>query len=320
MKKDNGFDLSKLPIPDTLRGNTDWADWVARIPDLVQACILKWDLALDAPLTDHGDMSYSYIAPASLPDGTKVILKVGSPDHREENEQCEVEALRLCQGDGVVELLDFDEETGTLLLERALPGATLAQRTDDDENTRVAARLMQRFCRPVPEDHTFQPTQYEIDGFDRLRERCCGTTGPLPEKWVRRAEGLYADLMASSTETVLLHADLHHYNILSATREPWLVIDPKGYAGDPGYEVGAYLANYPEESCEEGRLDEIDRRRVHIMSEELDMPLERVAAWGVVLAVIWARWDVSESSGELSDPSDGWGNDIRRARVLHEMV
>ena len=81
-----------------------------------------------------------------------------------------------------------------------------------------------------------------------------------------RAETLYDELMRSSTETVVLHGDLHHWNILRSEREPYLVIDPKGYFGDPGYEVGAFLANYPDASCEGCDRGEVDVRRVEIMA------------------------------------------------------
>ena len=66
--------------------------------------------------------------------------------------------------------------------------------------------------------------------------------------------------MSTSKETVVLHGDLHHWNILSSEREPYLIIDPKGYFGDPGYEVGAFLANYPDASCEGRDRGEIDVR------------------------------------------------------------
>jgi streptomycin 6-kinase len=58
-----------------------------------------------------------------------------------------------------------------------------------------------------------------------------------------RAERLSADLLESAATEVLLHGDLHHFNILSARREPWLCIDPKGMRGHPGYEVGPFLLN-----------------------------------------------------------------------------
>jgi streptomycin 6-kinase len=40
---------------------------------------------------------------------------------------------------------------------------------------------------------------------------------------------------------VLLCTDLHADNILAALRAPWLVIDPKPYAGDPAYDVRQHM-------------------------------------------------------------------------------
>ena len=42
---------------------------------------------------------------------------------------------------------------------------------------------------------------------------------------------------------MLLCTDLHAENILSAEREPWLVIDPKSHVGDPTYDVLQHILN-----------------------------------------------------------------------------
>ena len=241
------------------------------------------------------------------------MLKVGSPTQRLENERNEAHALRLCNGKGTVKLLGYDEELGVLMLERAVPGVSLSVGTDDVENTRIACRMMKAFWQPLPEAHNFRPVSYEIEGFAKLRKKHHGTTGPLPEKWVLRTEALYEELMSTSTRSVVLHGDLHHYNILSAQREPWLVIDPKGYFGDPGFDVGPFLANYPEASCEGRDPNEIDVSRINVMIEELDMPGDRVIKWGIVQACIWARWS-------SDTPDEKWRGDIRRAEVLDGML
>jgi len=41
---------------------------------------------------------------------------------------------------------------------------------------------------------------------------------------------------------VVLHGDLHHFNILSSG-DRWLAIDPKGIIGEPEFEPAAYLEN-----------------------------------------------------------------------------
>jgi len=83
--------------------------------------------------------------------------------------------------------------------------------------------------------------------------------------------------------------------------------------GDPGYEVGAFLANYPDASCKGRDRSNLDMRRVEILAEELARPRDRVAKWGIVLAAIWARWDVDS-------PEESWREDIRRAEALDRLL
>jgi streptomycin 6-kinase len=42
---------------------------------------------------------------------------------------------------------------------------------------------------------------------------------------------------------VLLATDLHAGNVLQAQREPWLVIDPKPFIGDPAFDATQHLLN-----------------------------------------------------------------------------
>ncbi len=299
-------------IPETLSQKEKWADWLAQLPDILDNCAKKWALQIEAPLQEeYAQMGYGYITPATQSNGTEVILKIVPQSIL--NELRERQALQLCDGKSTVKLLGYNETLGTIMIERVRPGVPLSVHADDEKNTRIACHQMKNFWRPLPAKHNFISTDYEIEGFNRLRKNNNGTTGKFPEKWATRAETLYHELMATSTQTVLLHADLHHHNILSATREPWLTIDPKGYYGDPGYEVGAYLANYPEESCEGQDRNKIDMRRIHIMIEEMDIPRDRLIKWGIVLSCIWARWNID-------DPEEGWRDSIRRAEVLDGLL
>ena len=42
---------------------------------------------------------------------------------------------------------------------------------------------------------------------------------------------------------MLLATDLHAANVLRAEREPWLVIDPKPFIGDPAFDATQHLFN-----------------------------------------------------------------------------
>jgi streptomycin 6-kinase len=53
----------------------------------------------------------------------------------------------------------------------------------------------------------------------------------------REGIALFRELPGTAASQVLLCTDLHADNILAARREPWLVVDPKPYVGDPAYDV-----------------------------------------------------------------------------------
>ena len=96
---------------------------------------------------------------------------------------------------------------------------------------------------------------------------------------------------------MLLHGDLHHENIISAVRDPWLAIDPKGVVGEAEYEVGAFLRN---RLFLGPRPERLLARRVDQFVEELGFDRERVLGWSLAQAVLAACWSF-EDSGQLWD-------------------
>jgi len=62
----------------------------------------------------------------------------------------------------------------------------------------------------------------------------------------REGVKMLRDLPASAGSAVLLRTDLHAGNVLAARREPWLVIDPKPFVGDPASDAVQHMLN-----CEE---------------------------------------------------------------------
>ncbi len=64
---------------------------------------------------------------------------------------------------------------------------------------------------------------------------------------------LFRTLPDSAERQVMLCTDLHAGNVLAAQREPWLVIDPKPYVGDPTYDILQHLIN-----CEDRLLADPD--------------------------------------------------------------
>lgn len=269
--------------------------WLERLPALLDDCAGRWSLALMPPLVP---LSYNYVTPATRGDGREVILKVGVP-HPEL--RTEIAALRLYDGRGAVRLLEALPERGALLMERLRPGTELVDLEDDAEATAIAARVMEQLWRPVPADHAFPTVARWAAGLERLRRHFGGSTGPFPAALVERAEALFAALLPSMEAPVLLHGDLHHYNILAAERQPWLAIDPKGVVGEPAYEVGALLRNPMPQIVDWPDAKRILAQRVDQLVDILGFDRERIAGWAVAQAVLSGWWSY-EDHGHSWEP------------------
>ncbi len=299
-------------LPDNfIRTITDLFDkrglaWLENLPALIADCEHRWSLKALPPF----ELSYNYVAPAIRADGTEVVLKLGVPDGALTDEMT---ALRLWNGHGIVQLLDYDPEQGIMLLERLQPGTPLVAVEDDEEATRIFAGVARQLWIPAPAVHNFDTPQTWAEGMKRLRKRFGGGAGPLPAKIVETAESLFADLLSSQADPVLLHGDLHHWNILSATRLPWLALDPKGIVGEPCYEVGAWLRNPVGHLFNQPSPSRLLARRVAILAEELGFDRRRILGWGVAQAVLSAWWSIE-------DHGQGWEEAVAIAEFLSGLM
>lgn len=261
--------------------------WLERLPDIVQSCAERWNLRVSAPFPN---LTYNFVALAELDDGTRVVLKVGVPNPEL---LAELAALGHFDGRGSVRLLAADVDAGAMLLERVEPGTPLFDLADDESATSIAAGVMRQLWRPAPVDHPFPTVARWGEGFKRLRTRF-PDGGPFLRPLLEQAESLFAELLASSAPPVVLHGDLHHWNILRAGRDRWLAIDPKGVVGEPAYEVGAFLRNPLPYLLERPNPAGVTARRIAQLSEALGFDRERVRSWGLAQAVLSAWWCVED--------------------------
>lgn len=283
------------------------AAWLTELPNLLATYACEWELDLLPPFAG---LSFSYVAPVVCADGSAAVLKVGVP---EEEARTGIAFLRLCDGEGAVRLLEADDEHCALLMERVVPGTPLAQLADDDDATAIAAEVMRAMWRPVPERHAFIPLARRLRAFERVRQMHGGGAGPLAEEILSRAEALAGELLASTPNERVLHGDLHHENIISAERAPWLAIDPKGLVGDPGFETGA-LMNNPYGRMETAMAPaQHFARRADILAERLGYPGERILAWSYTQAVLAVCWEVLAGTTRYLS----W---VRRAEVLATLL
>ena len=278
--------------------------WLARLPTLLADVAARWSLTVSPPFPE---LSYNYVAPVVGPGGAAWVLKAGVP-HRELWD--EIDALRLYDGRGIARLIDADRERGVLLLERLLPGASL-RTVADDAQVSVVAELVRALDGVVlPDGHPFRTIGHLARGFERLRATF-GNTGPFPAERVARAEGLFRELAGETVGFRLIHGDLNPGNVLRATRAEWLAIDPKGYAGDPLWDVATFL-NDPPRGLIADDLRRLQARRVAQLAEALSVARQDILAWAEAHAVLSAWWS-------YEDHGAGWEPAVALAALYADL-
>jgi streptomycin 6-kinase len=255
--------------------------WLDQLPDAVRKLEHRWALTPDG-LLDGEEGSCSYVAAVLRENGTPAILKLAMPHMEGEHE---IHGLRFWDGDPTVRLLAADDELGAMLLERCQPGTALRALAECDQDA-VISGLLRRLWRPPSTPHRFRPlaslTEYWTN-------QTLTQVGHWPDAGLVRAGlHLFKRLPHNTDREVLLATDLHAGNILRAEREPWLVIDPKPFVGDPAYDATQHLFN-----CR-ARLRLDPDRTIKSLADLLGLEHERVRLW------MFAR--------AAAEPRDDWNN------------
>lgn len=273
------------------------------LPARLDSVLRDWGLAVVAPLP----MTYHWVSRVRRSDGVEAVLKLGPPSAVEVSS--EAAALRHWDGEGAVRLLAADLARGAVLLELASPGDSARSRVPGKDLIATAAiiTVMRRLHRPLPADPPSPSSLPELGvrnrrTFAAYLDRYPGDA-PLPRQLVTRALGLSDELCASATSRVVLHGDLHHDNVLRASREPWLAIDPHGVIGDPGAEVGPMLYN-PDPSDRDPTLTALVPARIEQLADGLGLAVDRVVAWGFVGAILSEVWNAEDPTAPTTRALD----------------
>ncbi|MFD9881882.1 aminoglycoside phosphotransferase family protein [Streptomyces alboflavus] len=265
--------------------------FIAALPARVAEFVDRWELKV------VGDSMYGMAAlvlPVLRADGSDAVVKFQVLDEETEGEPV---ALRVWNGDGAVRLLDYDDATGTMLLERARDGQELSEYAEQGPaETRKAVVLLAELLARL----TSVPAPPGMRTLGDIAGQMLADT-PAALKALRDPgeRALIARCADAVREVVgepgdrMLHWDLHFDNVLASDREPWLAIDPKPLAGDPGFDLWPALDNLFE-------ADEVCWR-FDAMTEILGLDRERARAWTMGRVLQNALWDIEDGRPLAAD-------------------
>ena len=218
--------------------------------------------------------------------GESAILKIAMT-----MEECRGARLMVWwDGNGAARVLAQAENA--LLLEHASGRQSLLEMVrggQDDEASRiichVAARLHARRATPSPD---LMPLS---SWFEALASAAKVHSGIFES-----GASIAARLLAEPQDITVLHGDIHHGNILDAGPRGWLAIDPKGLAGERGFDFANIFCNPGfGVATSPGRL----ARQVEIITEAACLDRHRLLAWIASWAALSAAWHIED--GEKPD-------------------
>jgi streptomycin 6-kinase len=264
---------SELPPPvlpprlvESAQGSAEGRAWLSRLPAERERLARSWSLAFE-PESGGAAATCSYVAFVRRIDGSPAVLKIGMPHLEAEHE---AHGLRFWNGDAMVQLLDADEASNALLLERCEPGSSLSEQPEPQRDI-VVAGLLRRLWRAPGPGHPFRP-------LSAMLRYWADVALARPEAWpdagfVRAGVQRLIELGAPGRGDTLLATDLHAGNVLAARREAWLAIDPKPFVGDPAYDATQHLLNCTARLCAD------PCGTVARFCQLLNVKPERVHAW-----------------------------------------
>jgi streptomycin 6-kinase len=263
----------------------DGRKWLEELPEIIDEIAVDWSLKVDKPFLN---LSYNFVAPCVLMNESEAVLKIALPLENSEIFN-EASFLQMASGKGAVKLLDIDRDNRAILIERLKPGANLKTifRKDKFKAIEVAIQTMQKIVKKAPENSSFRSLEDWFKGFERAENT------KFPREFVNKAYGFFKE--SGSKQEFLIHADLHHENILSAEREPFLAIDPKGIIGNIGYEIAVFLNNHLWWLASEMNLKDKLNYAIQQFSEAFEISQEDLRRWAFAQIVLSAWWTFDEN-------------------------
>ncbi len=291
--------------------------WLDRLPALIEEACRRWDVEIAGAPYEGGVCSW--VAPVRGASGD-AVLKVTWP-HAEA--ATEASALRWWDGAGTVRVLAEVRDTWTMLLERCDPGTPLRDAgLPNERGLAIGAELLNAlWSKGVPPDDSprFDAMEQVCDEWAQRAERRVERDGA-----VLRALGTDPGILTlgiellhllprSSERQVVVHGDFNPGNVLAASRAPFLAIDPKPMIGDPAYDPWSLVAqlDWPFRLPDAAR---VVLPRIRRLAEQLNLPAERIIAWGIARDVEGGLWAASEGNAALGAK---W---IRSATIVAPML
>jgi len=181
--------------------------WLSHLPNTIEILADHWNLSSIHPVDN---MTYHYVAKAMQGGSRPVILKIGFDKISIVNEK---RALAYFDGNASIQIIDYNQNYNSLLLQQAIPGVISLKSFYPHKDRFVidsyVTTVKKLLAKPlISRGYHFPHISDWLIAIDTV------APSQLPEYLLKKAMHLKNTLLASLNIEYLLHGDLHHDNII----------------------------------------------------------------------------------------------------------
>lgn len=252
--------------------------WCDGLPNVIERLCREWD----THLLRRGTPGQTSCLWFCMSRGRNSVLKMSPDAELGAQEKAALSAWR--ESGRVPWILEFDRESGALLMEEVRPGTPLRDMETEPDLEGLVDLVADLHASAEGVDTSGFPTLAERVEFifsfwgSRLSAKRFEVSSELFEKSLSAARAI----AARSGDRKLLHADLHPGNILYAGEERGFVaVDPRACVGDPTFDLIDITMFHVHDLREA-------RRRVEWIADRADVEEDLLWQWCVCTVALTA--------------------------------
>ena len=183
----------------------------------------------------------------------------------------------------------FLHEGPAVLMERALGQNSLihmAKNNQDEQATKIICAAAQKLHGIKNKNPP--PSLTSLSDYFRALGLAASQHGVLTQ-----ADQAAQELLEKPQDSVILHGDIHHGNILDFEDKGWLVIDPKGLIGESYFDFANLFLNPDFElATQPGRLE----TQLNLVCKMAALDRTRLLKWILAYAGLSAAWHLEDGT------------------------
>ena len=271
-------------LPTTLTASPDTAvrKWAISLPQQIEIVSQQWGIAT---IKLHHATIHSLICTGQQNQKTVFLKCVRSATAFRQ----ETIALRFFAS-AVAPTLEMHSPFHIFLIEAIKPGTPLDALLEEDEEKACTI-----FADVLATLHTTKSPPALFTPLTQFKSALL--RAELPQNLAHKGIKIFDHLISSTEKAVALYGDLHGQNILKSAAG-WCAIDPKGYVGDPAFELNAFIRNPQKVLAQNDDAGAIMQHQAAFISEKCNQTPARVIGWVFVGCVLGAAWAMEDGLNE----------------------